>query len=613
MDDHGSNEDLQLENNDKELFEVINAEVNEDLDRVDVQSPDKNEVNDDEKNTEIPDHNIIPEIKEVLDEAQKFQENLTSDKNIVDSINQLEVNLKKIKKKKNTIKKRDSIKIQQKIHNKNESLASGYQADFSIASEKPNLNNIHQEERIKFEPIQKIIRYKLEDIAKPEYEKRVQDQENWIKEQIASKTPVKQIFTELLNIIKVVPRPLEFQEFYKVFLSIQSKTPQVSKKQDSKEKPKKKKKLSYDMFKESCIEWYNAIRCPKDLKSKIQSSIKEYEKVKEKMLPNEDQSFIDSLITTLKIQLKKILEGSNKSPPVLSFEEKSKNGISEIFKHYSKAQNTNGSITLEPIKKVFDTLNLSKFLQFCKDFTILEEHKNPSKNRIKQQTLEEVFNKYSNFKKEMYEYQFFEALETLAGVFFDEEYDLINKTHWKNLNDNEKTLKLYELLGFHEPSLYSRKFKQNKVQADSYMANKYTKDTSKIFSLAKNKSNAPVLEKIPQKIPIISKKPDNNEVFKENTNKFEEKPVTWEKLNQAQAEDEDELMDLIEENNKKDFKIKEIKSNQTLKNSISDKILKRAEELEKSNKKIEDEKIKQMFKIADEKAEKMQKYVKKNK
>ena len=150
--------------------------------------------------------------------------------------------------------------------------------------------------------------------------------------------------------------------------------------------------------------------------------------MKSKMLPNEDHTFIDSLISTLKTQLKKLMENALKNNQIVSFEEKARNGAHEVFLYYSKLMNTIGNSGTVFTKKKFEFINLSKFLQFSKDFGILEE-KNSNKYKAKTENFEKIFEKNSDPKKQMYEYQFFSALENVSLIFFDEEYDFFNKTH----------------------------------------------------------------------------------------------------------------------------------------------------------------------------------------
>ena len=72
------------------------------------------------------------------------------------------------------------------------------------------------------------------------------------------------------------------------------------------------------------------------------------------------------------------------------------------------------------------------------------------------------------------------------------------------------------------------------------------------------------------------------------------------------------MMNLIKENSsEEEFEGKGLFGSNNLGNSISSKILKRADELEKVHKISEDQRLKRLFQAADEKLEKSQKFARK--
>lgn len=439
----------------------------------------------------------------------------------------------------------------------------------------------------------KFILYKLEDITLQEFQKRIQSKQEKLIENLASARRISSLLVELMSACKIVPKPADIP----MFVTQLSKAQCKNLFRNSKSKHKKAKKtinlndhpVTFEIFFEALKLWYSKIHFPSDLQSKLALSVKEYENIKLKMLPNEDQSFIDSLISTLKGQLRKINETSVKPNEKLSLEEKGRNGAHEIFLYYS---NQNEDLS----RKGLELMILPKFLQFTKDFSVVEEHKNPSKNRIKIEVVEEIFEKCSNPKRDMHEYQFFEALEELSLVFFDEEFDQANRTHWGGLPDKEKVIKFYEVLGLHEPAIYMKKVKGSRFQ-DSFNEksnnneSKLTSFTPKVLALQG------LIEKSPQKnLTEIIKNPKHLKTT-ESQKLLKEIPVTWEKLNNMKSDPEYNLLKFIDETSNEEPE----KKGKKLSNSISSKTYKRADELAKLGKKKEDERLQHLYKVADEK------------
>lgn len=431
----------------------------------------------------------------------------------------------------------------------------------------------------------KLIRYKFEDLTFTEFQKRLDSQDYLISEKLAANTKPKQVLVDILNLSKIVPKPEEVQLFIKELKSV-------------------KEKCNPTVFRKTCEKWYSEVHSPKDLKSKLIVSIKEYETLKSKMMPNEDPTFIDSLITMLKSQLRKIMELVAKDNPLVSLEDRCRSGCHEVFMFYCKNPAAPAPSNLD-YKKKFDIIDLPKFLKFSEDFGILEKHKNPEKNRIKKETVEEVYESNSNFKKKMYEYQFFQALENLSLVFFDEIYDLAHKTQWRTLEDEQKVVKFFEVLGFHEPSVYNRKMK-GKQYSDLNSLMKYSFDVSNIQNLTPRiGSKAQSTER------TLSKVYSSSKLDQKPLKTYKEKPVTWDQLANTGNEDYD-LMNLInEESSEEDQFTKNTKLKKKNENTISQKIIKRAEELSKREKKEESEKLHHLLKIAENRNEKQSNITKK--
>lgn len=422
----------------------------------------------------------------------------------------------------------------------------------------------------------KLIRYKFEDLTLTEFQKRLDAKDYIISEKLDQRYNPKQLLVELLSLCRIVPKPEEVQVF-------------------AKEVKKVKEKLNLLLFRKTCESWFNEIHFPKDLKSKLVVSIKEYETMKSKMMPNEDPTFIDSLITMLKSQLRKILELAGKESLLSSLDERCRSGCHEVFMYYCKNPQNQAASSLE-VRKKFDSITLAKFIKFSEDFGILENHKNPEKNRIKSRNVEEIFEKNSNSKKDMHEYQFFQALENVSLIFFDENYDIVHKTQWKSLQDDQKVVKFFEVLGFHEPSVFNRKMKGNKF-TDLNSLLKYSFDVSHSQNFTpKSRIKAQSTERTLSKIYSDSKLTQKPEKL------YKDKPVTWDQLANTENQDYD-LMNLINEASSEEDQ----EPSAALKksgNTISEKILQRASELTKQVKKQESEKLRHLLKIAENRNEK---------
>jgi hypothetical protein len=206
------------------------------------------------------------------------------------------------------------------------------------------------------------------------------------------------------------------------------------------------------------IDWFNTIHTAQDLRSKLMKSIQEFEALKSNALTIDEKSSLDNLIYSLKVQLKKApVKSSNNSEDIIK---QSRLGLSEIFRHYSKQQFLIGkNPTFDYIQKNLEVLNMAKFLKFCKDFDIIQGNPNDREQRKKVKIVQKVYKSQSDFNKDMHEHQFFKAVEVLAGVVLNKDYDLKHATSWNLLSQELKIERFFELMGFHDPGIYNKKLK----------------------------------------------------------------------------------------------------------------------------------------------------------
>lgn len=502
----------------------------------------------------------------------------------------------------------------------------------------------------------KLIKYTFSDISLEEFKNRLSSNENLIKEYLSTEIPYKDLISKLLSISRIVPKPehilvfpREIHDLLSIDLSQSSHSKSPIKINRTAKNPSifsDHLKCSYPIFIQACINWYNVVHFSKDLKSKLLVSIKEYEEIKNKMIQNEDMTFINSLIRTLKIQLKKVIETSLKFSRNLTLDDRGRYGAHEIFLYYSKQKHIKNDVETKPKTKKIEVLKMQIFIEFCEDFSILKARQGFEEGWILRDQAEELFMGNCDGKNDMHEYQFIQALEQLAVKYFDEEYDRSFKTNWKDLERGEKLLRLFEVLNFNEPSLYAKRMKNYKVKQDKAGTNKtsFSKreysdngfSGSHALSVSRGKSLFPLESNIPSvsqsKKTSLSPRIVHKPVYHHNThpkgqtinNDFIKRPPptfgptekpTKEELKNTKSEQDNDFMKFISKDSSEEdiLKAKNQPFASSLSNSISHKILKRADELGKFSKKQEDDRLKQIFKYADDKAEKNMNFTRKYK
>ncbi|OMJ83029.1 hypothetical protein SteCoe_16121 [Stentor coeruleus] len=586
-----------------------------------------------------------------LKKLEDYKQDDTSE--LENSINPTENDQKLIK----TIEKPQSPKIKppkkSSLKNQEHSKSKTHQMNPSLLQESTPINKSSHS---------KLIKYFFSEISLEEFKNRLSSNENYIKEQLSTEISYKDLISKLLSLSRIVPRPEHILVFPREIQDLLITDRNQSSHSKSPKKPSKviknpktlldHPKCSYSIFIQACINWYNVIHFSKDLKSKLRVSIKEYEEIKHKMLPNEDMTFINSLIRTLKVQLKKVEETSIKSIGTFTFDDRGRNGAHEIFLYYSKLKYIENNI--ETKEKKFDVLKMQSFIEFCQDFGILDTGRGFEKGWIFKDQAEELFIYNCDGKKDMHEYQFIQALEQLAVRYFNEEYDRNFNTNWKGLEGGEKILKLFEVLNFNEPSLYAKRMKYYKVKQNNGGTNKtsfskreYSDNDfsgSHANSVSRGKSLFPLESNIPSisqsKKTSLSPRITRKHILHQSTNpkgttskhnfnnqisKIIKRPqqtleptsnISLQQYNKnSKPEQDNEFIKLInKDSSEEDFpKAKNSNLISGLSNSISHKILKRADELGKFSKKQEDDRLKQIFKYADDKAERNMNFTRKYK
>lgn len=380
-------------------------------------------------------------------------------------------------------------------------------------------------------------------------------------------------------------------------------------------------KITWEQFCISAINWFKAIKFPSKLRINLLKSLKKYHKIRLETISNDEKECIDSLLDKLKYQIKTL----NKSPKMLkkprkNIEENAQYAISEIFAFYSKQQFLLGRFpTFEEIHKNLEILTLSKYLMFCKDFELIQHSSNPKTSGTSLQVFQEIFKKHSDYVREMHLYQFSQSLSDIAEVYFTEEYD--EKYHENNvkLPDPQKLKRLYEVLGLYDPEIYTKKLNGGLSHFGTNPSRISPNDLSKKYKFRAKKHHDSVTYVVKPKYNKKKSVP----VLKKTIKAYENLKITvvtnsrfLSTLKDVNKEDFD-LNGVIEEKSSDDEIYSALKIGnygmKSLKSSISNKMLKRADELSKSTLNSEENKLRKTMHLSELNLKRSLKYASKYK
>jgi hypothetical protein len=194
--------------------------------------------------------------------------------------------------------------------------------------------------------------------------------------------------------------------------------------------------------------------------SAIEETLKNYEALRlVQQTKGEDTTAVEMIIKACKLQLGRSSRPDGRSQ--LQGNErwlaKCKQGLSEIYHFYAKQERVGKAPSFAEIEQLSQSLSLSRFLKFLKDFGLSEA---PIDRRsLSKLEGTELFMKFAAFRRSLTESGFLQALEAAAQAYFDEEYDRLNNTTTASLSAEEKLYKLYKGLECDEIAKYTRKLK----------------------------------------------------------------------------------------------------------------------------------------------------------
>lgn len=362
--------------------------------------------------------------------------------------------------------------------------------------------------------------------------------------------------------------------------------------------------ISFDIFFQAVENWYKSLAYPNPLRDSLIKSFKEYQELKKLAKNEEDLHFINNILMKLKGQIVKSVKGIERKDNKDEYIRKVQGNIREIFHFYAKQQNPaeNSYTTFEELMKNYSVINLAKFLLFVKDFKLVKEHTNPKKISEQVQAIQEIYRKNSDFIKEMKINHFFQAIQDITDIYFDEDYDKQNNTDFQKLSSQEKTLKFYEIMQFDNskelrkklvgaphfgvqesripPNDISKNYKFRPKKLEQIKQNIEQWRLSKALDKTVMKSRPLPLEKASEQLNAV-KKPVKIGSFVKNT------------LPSQAIKDEYGLSDLIDEKSSDEELYQTLNKSKShnLSQEIPGKILKRANELNLSVQKQESKKM----------------------
>ena len=344
--------------------------------------------------------------------------------------------------------------------------------------------------------------------------------------------------------------------------------------------PKPQLTCDPETFKKSLLNWFTFSKYPNPFRQKLIQSLFQFLPLKQTCASLQEKSFTTDLISKILSQVH--LSSSQVSNPLQSKPSASKALLQKIFKFYVHQTRGTSKISTIISNENSTFLTFSKFLYFCKDFKILKPSKNPKKMSEQIQTLHDLYQKSSNFSKTMNETQFFTLLKELSEVFGNKEQGSSLEKYLKDLGIEAKDLK-QKLEKFKRVEVKDSRIPENdlskKFKLDEGKMRKM-KELIKDWKGSKNKS-------LSIDVPAGSE---------ENKRSCEMK-ITFESLKKARKEEFD-LSDLIQEQSSDEEFLSHLKSKKkvNLSQSISNKILNRAQELSVLQSKIEEKKIEDVLK-----------------
>lgn len=187
----------------------------------------------------------------------------------------------------------------------------------------------------------------------------------------------------------------------------------------------------------------------------IENTISEYQLLLSQCEFPDLSNPLGEIIKTLKLTQKKITaKPENSKDTALENHLKS---IKEIFAFYAKQLKMLGNApTFDEITDHQNILNISKFTKFCSDFDITNKQ---NKDHLSVQQVTQAFLNGNECSRSMNLNQFVAALDALAEIYYNEQYDARNNTKLAKGKITVKRAMFYEYLQLGNRTGYMQKAK----------------------------------------------------------------------------------------------------------------------------------------------------------
>lgn len=193
--------------------------------------------------------------------------------------------------------------------------------------------------------------------------------------------------------------------------------------------------------------------------SKLQASIIDFEALCKQPEGSEEQlSAIKAVLRTMKRQLARLkTRPQSHSQASVRFRERCNRSLHDIFHFYSnKILLIGKSPSFDLIQHNSETWNISKFVRFVQDFSLLQAKKSKA---LDISTVKVVFAKNAHAQREMDEEQFHGALGLMAELYYSRDFDEEKGTAVAGKSAEEKREMLYRLLQFDQPNEWMKRAK----------------------------------------------------------------------------------------------------------------------------------------------------------
>lgn len=199
---------------------------------------------------------------------------------------------------------------------------------------------------------------------------------------------------------------------------------------------------------------------PYDLDTSLLHSIKDFQKLR-KILRHNGNSIenCDEILHLLRLTLARPKREIKELKEVVT-EDTFRLGLFDIFEFYAKQPSLAETCPIfTQLEAGRLSIKIGKFLSFCRDFGVADVKSSQYTKLLPRSLVINIFYDNTEDHTNMLRDDFLLALDDIAQIYFDEEYDSIYGTSICNLPFKEKILMLYRTLECEDPSRYGKRMK----------------------------------------------------------------------------------------------------------------------------------------------------------